>query len=226
MKKRILPVILLSLVTACTVFSLAFLPELRALVTAGSHTAEQLEQMQQQNRQQMAETAFSLTGMVFNPLTTAQAAALDAKLMTEAEAVDIVLGRMGAPACSTDFERNKNEVTEHIATVYILKDLFKYRLNVLFEQAKADYKALPPDSRSSLTELSGLLSKYGDIAKVLENECNGRMDDICARLDTLLPLVGGDGNITRRIRYIYAQEKHLTKSYYMDMYAGKLAEIS
>lgn len=226
MKNRILPLILLSLVTACTVFSLAFLPELRALITAGSHTVEQLEQMQQQNRQQMADTAYTLTGIVFNSLTTAQAAALDAGLMTEAEAVDIILGRMGAPSCKTDFERNKNEVTEHIATVYILKDLFKYRLNVLFEQAKADYKALPPDSRSSLTELSGLLSKYGDIAKVLENECNERMDAICARLDTLLPLVKGDSSITQRIKYIYAQEKHLTKSYYMDMYAGKLAEIS
>lgn len=225
MKKRILPLAALVLITASLLLCMAFKSEIKAFITALTHTKDELWQMQQQNAQQMQETVFKLTDISFGSLSASQAAALDTGQKQEADAINIILGRTAAPTPASEYDKNKNRVIENIAAVYVLRDLFTYKLDSLFEQAKAEYLSLSPSARQSSSELSRLMTKYGDIAKELENQCNDRMDTICTELDTLLPLINASSDIVKEIKYFYAQEKHLRKSYYMDIYTGMTAGL-
>ena len=60
---------------------------------------------------------------------------------------------------------------------------------------------------------------YAGLAGKLENECDGSMDDLIARLDTVLTQMNHEKSVMTEIKSYYAQEKSLKKAYYLSLYS-------
>lgn len=108
----------------------------------------------------------------------------------------------------------KDNVSDIIAQLYVVKSDFVNRLNGIGAQAYEIYKANGSD-KSSLTSIAeGFAPEIG----ALESECDGKVDDLLAQLKTELEKGGGDLSLVTEVKKYYYNEKSLTKSYYLNKY--------
>lgn len=112
-------------------------------------------------------------------------------------------------------------IDELIAMVYALRDEYTARLYAIESTAIAQYKALPPEEQTEEKKRQ-IAMDCVDQAYALENECDGRISDICYELGVLLVKSGGNMNLVNEIRYVYASEKTAVKNELTERYAALL----
>ena len=108
----------------------------------------------------------------------------------------------------------QKELSAIIAKVYVLREDFTMALDNMYDDAKAEYIALPAEKRTK-SNLVKMASKYLDKATTLEKECDKRMDAIVADMEKLIQENNGDMSLVDTVVYSYANEKSLKKSWYM-----------
>ena len=108
----------------------------------------------------------------------------------------------------------QRELSALVAKVLVLREQYTMALETMYDEARAEYHALPEDQRSK-SDLMALARSYISRASDLEKECDGQMDEIVSAMEALLRENGGDMSLVDTVVYTYANEKSLKKSWYL-----------
>ena len=108
----------------------------------------------------------------------------------------------------------RRELSALVARVLVLREQYTMALEAMYDEARAEYHALPEDQRSK-SDLMALARSYISRASDLEKECDGQMDEIVSAMEALLRENGGDMGLVDTVVYTYANEKSLKKSWYL-----------
>lgn len=108
----------------------------------------------------------------------------------------------------------RRELSALVARVLVLREQYTMALETMYDEARAEYHALPEDRRSK-SDLMALARSYITRASDLEKECDGQMDEIVSAMGALLRENGGDMSLVDTVVYTYANEKSLKKSWYL-----------
>ena len=216
---------------------------LKAVKDAASHSLEELEEKLAENQQQIRDVVDAAPEIVVREVTEEERQALRDGTMTQEELIDRLLDTGGqsdstaapgmeetppgedakAPAetPTVPAEQPKpvedpyqKELSAIIAKVYVLREDFTMALDNMYDEAKAEYIALPAEKRTK-SNLMVLASKYLSKATALEKECDARMDEIVADMEKLIQENNGDMSLVDTVVYSYANEKSLKKSWFM-----------
>lgn len=216
---------------------------LKAVKDAASHSSEELEEKLAENQQQIRDVVDAAPEIVVREVTEEERQALRDGTMTQEELIDRLLDTGGqsdstaapgmeetppgedakAPAETPTLPAEQPKPVENpyqkelsaiIAKVYVLREDFTMALDNMYDEAKAEYIALPAEKRTK-SNLMVLASKYLSKATALEKECDARMDEIVADMEKLIQENNGDMSLVDTVVYSYANEKSLKKSWYM-----------
>ena len=216
---------------------------LKAVKDAASHSSEELEEKLAENQQQIRDVVDAAPEIVVREVTEEERQALRDGTMTQEELIDRLLDTGGqsdstvapgmeetppgedakAPAETPTLPAEQpkpvedpyqKELSAIIAKVYVLREDFTMALDNMYDEAKAEYIALPAEKRTK-SNLMVLASKYLSKATALEKECDARMDEIVADMEKLIQENNGDMSLVDTVVYSYANEKSLKKSWYM-----------
>lgn len=108
----------------------------------------------------------------------------------------------------------EKKINELIAQVLVLREEFLIKLDNLMAQAKADYLALPPESRTS-SNLMKMATGYMARGLAMEKECDARIKTITEQLTQVANEYGGDPTLAETVYNTYVEEKSLKKAWYM-----------
>lgn len=115
----------------------------------------------------------------------------------------------------------QQRIDELIALAYELRDEYKARLAQIESNALAQYDALPADKRTRENKESIIRAAVNE-AYALEEECDGRITDICDELSYLLLDTRGDMYLISELRYAYAAEKNAVRNDFLERYSEYL----
>ena len=216
---------------------------LKAVKDAASHSSEELEEKLAENQQQIRDVVDAAPEIVVREVTEEERQALRDGTMTQEELIERLLdpgeqsdstaapgmeetppgedAKAPAKTLTVPAEQPKpaedpyqKELSAIIAKVYVLREDFTMALDNMYDEAKAEYIALPAEKRTK-SNLMVLASKYLSKATALEKECDARMDEIVADMEKLIQENNGDMSLVDTVVYSYANEKSLKKSWYM-----------
>lgn len=108
----------------------------------------------------------------------------------------------------------EKKINELIAQVLVLREEFLIKLDNLMAQAKADYLALPPESRTS-SNVMKMATGYMARGLAMEKECDARIKTITEQLTQVANEYGGDPTLAETVYNTYVEEKSLKKAWYM-----------
>lgn len=216
---------------------------LKAVKDAASHSSEELEEKLAENQQQIRDVVDAAPEIVVREVTEEERQALRDGTMTQEELIDRLLdpGEQSDSTVTPGMEETppgedakapaetptvpaeqpkpaedpyQKELSAIIAKVYVLREDFTMALDNMYDEAKAEYIALPAEKRTK-SNLMVLASKYLSKATALEKECDKRMHAIVADMEKLIQENNGDMSLVDTVVYSYANEKSLKKSWYM-----------
>ena len=216
---------------------------LKAVKDAASHSSEELEEKLAENQQQIRDVVDAAPEIVVREVTEEERQALRDGTMTQEELIERLLdpgeqsdstvtpgmeetppgedAKVPAKTLTVPAEQPKpaedpyqKELSAIIAKVYVLREDFTMALDNMYDEAKAEYIALPAEKRTK-SNLMVLASKYLSKATALEKECDARMDEIVAEMGKLIQENNGDMSLVDTVVYSYANEKSLKKSWFM-----------
>ncbi len=113
------------------------------------------------------------------------------------------------------------QISELVAKMYVLKSGFSSQLQSLESSVKSEYLALPAGERNNVSKLRIASSAY-DRALSLEAECDQKVEEVVSQLRTLLKDNQRDTSLADEIMRAYANEKQITKAYYVNLYQSEL----
>lgn len=216
---------------------------LKAVKDAASHSSEELEEKLAENQQQIRDVVDAAPEIVVREVTEEERQALRDGTMTQEELIERLLdpGEQSDSTAAPGMEETppgedakapaetptlpaeqpkpvedlyQKELSAIIAKVYVLREDFTMALDNMYDEAKAEYIALPAEKRTK-SNLMVLASKYLSKATALEKECDARMDEIVADMEKLIQENNGDMSLVDTVVYSYANEKSLKKSWFM-----------
>lgn len=216
---------------------------LKAVKDAASHSSEELEEKLAENQQKIRDVVDAAPEIVVREVTEEERQALRDGTMTQEELIERLLDpgeqsdstvtpgmeeaspgedpKAPAETPTVPVEQPKSaedpyqkELSAIIAKVYVLREDFTMALDNMYDEAKAEYIALPAEKRTK-SNLMVLASKYLSKATALEKECDARMDEIVAEMGKLIQENNGDMSLVDTVVYSYANEKSLKKSWFM-----------
>ena len=216
---------------------------LKAVKDAASHSSAELEEKLAENQQQIRDVVDAAPEIVVREVTEEERQALRDGTMTQEELIERLLdpGEQSDSTAAPGMEETppgedakapaetptlpaeqpkpvedpyQKELSAIIAKVYVLREDFTMALDNMYDEAKAEYIALPAEKRTK-SNLMVLASKYLSKATALEKECDARMDEIVADMEKLIQENNGDMSLVDTVVYSYANEKSLKKSWFM-----------
>ena len=216
---------------------------LKAVKDAASHSSEELEEKLAENQQQIRDVVDAAPEIVVREVTEEERQALRDGTMTQEELIERLLdtGEQSDSTAAPGMEETppgedakapaetptvpaeqpkpvedpyQKELSAIIAKVYVLREDFTMAMDNMYDEAKAEYIALPAEKRTK-SNLMVLASKYLSKATALEKECDARMDEIVADMEKLIQENNGDMSLVATVVYSYANEKSLKKSWFM-----------
>ena len=113
----------------------------------------------------------------------------------------------------------ESEISSSIAQVYVIKANFVGQLDVIYNQAFSEYKALWRDmtKEQRSAKKKELLSEVYPKASALERDCDAQIDQLLSKLTVLLKEAGDDTGLVDQIRNSYYNEKSLKKAHYLSL---------
>lgn len=185
------------------------------------YTPEELEQRLAMSRLAIAESVEKLPGVTVQPLSDEQRSQLQSGELKEEDAIRLMVVPPDAEAPPAALspageEEQRQRIAQLIAEVYLLRDIYKAKLEGVKNDALADWRDLPEVQRTD-NKRNELLSACVDRATVLEADCDSRMDAILSELRGLLSELGENNDLAEEIKAAYAEEKAVTKAYYLNL---------
>ncbi|MBR5614865.1 MAG: hypothetical protein IKW64_06185 [Clostridia bacterium] len=107
-------------------------------------------------------------------------------------------------------------IGDKVIELYSLKAYYLGSLGQMEAKVKAEYLALPKEKRTLLGKQE-LVSKHMGTALGLMNQCDAKVSELLAELESGLKKLGGDTSITKTIKDAYENEKALKKAQYLKL---------
>lgn len=108
----------------------------------------------------------------------------------------------------------QEQVSEIIATIYVMREEYLIELDALKDAAAAEYYDMEESEKDS-DSLMKFVGSYASKALELEKQCDARMLSIVTELENLLKENGGDVSLAQKVYDTYVEEKSLKKAWYM-----------
>lgn len=207
------------------------------------YSQEEIEQKLEENNQVINSATSSVPKVIVRPATDEEKKALEEGTMTKEELIEsLQKPEEGKPAVTPEPEEAEKtsqpekpeapppqpekeeqtpeqsayekQVSEIIATVYVMREEYLIELDRLKDAAVAEYKAMGEEERTG-KKLAEFVSGYAAKALQMEKECDAKMLDVVERLETLLKENGGDVSLAQKVYDTYVEEKNLKKAWYM-----------
>lgn len=125
-------------------------------------------------------------------------------------------GTVNSYAGMTEDEYNMS-VSELVAKVYSVKADFNSKLSAFESKVIADYKALPPEQRTSATK-ARIVSENMSYVMGLEAQCDAQVKTITDELYAIMTANGKPTTLVDQINAAYISEKENKKAYYISLY--------
>lgn len=109
----------------------------------------------------------------------------------------------------------QHSLEDCIARSYLLREEFTMKLEAMMERAKQEYRD-KTESEKTQEALREWAKGYMNQADLLEQECDGRMDEIVDTMRTVLKQNGGSMDLLDQVIYTYANEKEAKKEWYLN----------
>ena len=242
-KRQIKPVVL-SLLGALAIFSLAlgaiawhFRSEINALSVARKYSSQELEDQLAGNDQAIQDAVNAVPDVTVRTPTEEERKALQEGTLTQEELIQRITeipaqeqpsqdGKTPEPAAPEttpsattpvqpqDQTAYQKELSSLVAKVYVLREEYTGALANLESAAKAEYRAIPQEQRTT-KRLASLASGYLSKATELEKQCDRQMEAVITDMETLIGKNNGDMSLPQTVYDSYAQEKSLKKAWYM-----------
>ena len=211
-----------------------------------AYTPEEISDKLEENEQRITESIQTHLPVPVTDLTDEEKAMMSDDQITKEEAIQILVDRSKAaeselngtnaeapedpeipeapgsvgetePAVVNEAPASVDKITELVAEIYVLRAYYKNQLEGMRASAIKDFIALSEEQQTDSKKME-IGMNYLNRAGGLESECDGLMNDLVARLKKELENSGGDTSIIKEVMYTYAQEKSLTKAYYLSLY--------
>jgi len=179
---------------------------IKAAIIGLKSTPEEIEAMLEANTESMQKSVEQEIGISVRALTEEEKEALRSGSLDESELIDELT--------EDELTPYQKEMSDLIAKIYVMYADYTGILTDMYDQAKREYKA-KTDAEKEKKALVKWGAGYIDRAASLEKQCDGEMDEILARMETLIKENGGDLSLIDQIIEAYANEKSLQKSWYL-----------
>ncbi len=227
--------ILTVVIVGITVFAVNQYNNIKAISYMTRYTSKEREVLIRDNSERIHSIMERLPDVNVRPLTDDEEELLNSGEMSEADALNVIMGKdtESNPEIETETVRedvkataelkqedgediqSKEKINELVARVYLLRSNFTGKINSLVEQAKAEF--IKGGSSNAL----GLARKYMNLGLGLESECDGQIEIILQELSGELEKSGGDMSIIDDIKTAYDNEKSLKKAELIDKYKNR-----
>lgn len=227
--------ILTVVIVGITVFAVNQYNNIKAISYMTRYTSKEREVLIRDNSERIDSIMERLQDVNVRPLTDDEEELLNSGEMSEADALNVIMGKdtESNPEIETETVRedvkataelkqedgediqSKEKINELVARVYLLRSNFTGKINSLVEQAKAEF--IKGGSSNAL----GLARKYMNLGLGLESECDGQIEIILQELSGELEKSGGDMSIIDDIKTAYDNEKSLKKAELIDKYKNR-----
>lgn len=200
---------------------------IRALILSRTMTqAELTEQMTQQ--QEKTEQAAQEAGVTVRPMTEEE----KEQLRSGEESREALIERLAeaqkpeeTPEQADDAQEAapdpqaalREELNKCVAEVYVMEAEYTGWLEQANQSAIDEFSALPEAEQTSSAKYD-IGMKYLSAALQKEQECDARMQDVEARIRSLLTQLGESTSLADEIQTTYTEKKATLKAYYLGLH--------
>ena len=188
-------------------------------------TQEQLEQEINKNKQKLEEELTRKYSTIVSDFSAEEEKKLIKGEITVEQAVENLNKR---------YEKKKNErastgqsnnintekidelIGDKVIELYSLKAYYLGQLGQMEAKVKNEYAAMPIEKKN-LVGKKELVSKHMSVALGLMNQCDAKVAELVAGLESELKKLGGDTSIVKTIKDTYENEKTLKKAQYLKL---------
>lgn len=225
---KVISIILSILVIALGYIAFTQRENIRVLLTLGTHSPEEFEEMLEENEEARRE---ALAGISVREFTKEEIEAIKKGEISEEKALELITE---APASNgrSDHENSKAtqspspkpqrdydaELSGLIGQIYVLDATYSGKIESLLSNAIAEYKSLPPEMHTDTHKWS-IGVKYLGIASAMESSSDAQMASILNQIESILVASGKDLSLVQQISSTYKNKKILTKNYYLSLYS-------
>ena len=122
-----------------------------------------------------------------------------------------------APQNETNENSADQIINQYVPKMYNLKAQYLGKLSGLRSEVISYYNSLPKESHNSAGKEAAASKFLGEFSS-LEAECDSKVYDLLNSFEAQLKSVNGDLSIINSMKKAYADEKNLTKAYYINLY--------
>jgi len=117
-----------------------------------------------------------------------------------------------------DNSAKKDEiVSRYMSELYQLQNEFTAKAEATIAEGANYYESINAHPQDPVAR-ANTIKKFTPVVRGIEKDCDGKVENVIARLKSELESIGADTSITETIRKTYANEKQLKLSYYANKY--------
>ncbi len=233
-KIRYAVIAVIGVILVCIALFLAFnWSNLSAIYGGVTNTKEEIVIQQKNNEAKINGLVKSITSANVNALSEDMRVKLENGEITEADAIEIILGSdYGKWVASgrenesgggeqlaeyTPAKAKHSNKDQTIAKIYLLRSTYTGKIDSLISKGKTAVKALPPSERTASKQFE-IADNLIDAGLALESECDAQMEALLSELEQDLESSGEDTGVISEIRDAYENEKKLKKEELFNTY--------
>lgn len=226
---RVTGIILFVFIVAAGVLFMCFKSELKAYILSKQYkSASEIETKIYDSEKKQEEIIKEYTPVEIHPLSEDDEKALASGEITVEEAVGkIISGSAKKPEqtqsegdnvkenADSEKEKTERKTAEYIAKIYALKGKYSALISAADEEMAVEFYKLPKNQQTTSNKYKIAAKKSKEILN-LQKKCDGEVNQILNGLQKLLNDSGQPTDIVEQIKKAYAEEKELTKAYYIN----------
>lgn len=234
MKKalKIFVSILLIIIVALGVFVYTQWNSIEAFIDAVKYSNEEVSKNLTETKNQIQQILDNEDDITVRDLTEEESRALIEGELGEDEIIAIITGKEepqssegnppkvnDPPQETENSEKESNEIiSELIAKLYVQKSTYLNKLDVIEEEARAEYLSKDLKSKPRKERKEYMLPKYLPIVADWERECDSMVYGAIDQIRQELKKLGKDESIADDLKNAYLEEKRAKKAYFINRY--------
>lgn len=188
-------------------------------------TQEQLEQEINQNKQGLEEELNQKYSTIVSDFSAEEEKKLIKGEITVEQAIENLNKRYEkkkneksstGQSNNTNAEKIDELIGDKVIELYSLKAYYLGQLGQMEATIKSEYAAMPTEKKN-LVGKKELVTKHMGVALGLMNQCDEKVAELVAGLESELKKLGGDTSIIKIIKDTYEKEKALKKAQYLKL---------
>ncbi len=207
------------LLLSATALSIWQFDNIRAVIKGFTVDSEQIAQEMNQNKKNLEDELKKQNIEVVSDFTAEEEKQIIKGELTVEKAIE---------ALNVKYKETKKENTytsdsaanqligEKTVELYSLKAYYLGQLGQMEKTVKSEYAALPVEKKNLIGK-KDIVNRHMSTALGLMNQCDAKVAEILAELESGLKSLNADTSIIQTIQQAYETEKNLKKAYYLSL---------